>query len=231
MVKPTFFQKVLGRPSQRYTPPNLITSDDHGYRRTSEEPAELLSYRAVLTGQLNCQLSDEVSPLSLSTSASLPDSMPDRKLTYTDEDWARDTTKSQNQNMQSVAALPRPFASPHPTLHRPFPLVLPPPSPPVPSKPINKAKISTARSVIGMSTLLEVEEDTDPAEPSPSHVHDTPVPQKRALSGSRSPDHRPHVSSPLRSSKLTRQRSFSSPPTPSSLPGGSNSRSIQLPPT
>lgn len=68
-----------------------------------------------------------------------------------------------------------------------------------------------------MTALLEVEEDLDP-DLSFSYALDTPVPQKRTVSISRSPDrspdayHKPRVSSPLRSSKLSRQRSFSSPP-------------------
>lgn len=68
-----------------------------------------------------------------------------------------------------------------------------------------------------MTALLEVEEDSDPDD-TLSYVHDTPVPQKRVVSISHSPDrsldayHKPRVSSPLRASKLTRQRSISSPP-------------------
>ena len=77
-----------------------------------------------------------------------------------------------------------------------------------------------------MTALLEVEEVEDP-DGLPSCVHDTPVPQKRASSHDRSPDvyHKPHVPSPLRSSKLTRQRSFSSPASllpPDQTPGPSS---------
>lgn len=185
------------------------------------------------------------------SSASLPDHVAlnmahttDRKLTYTDEDWARDVRwlvapRAGDQKPKSKAAKRR---SAPPTVQIPasrstsslpsrLPTSLPHPPPPRPSKSkgISKAKISTARSVVGMTALLEVEEDSDP-DVSLSYVHDTPVPQKRAASITRSPDHaqdayhKPRVSSPLRSSKLTRQRSFSSPPLLSSdqTPGPSS---------
>lgn len=151
----------------------------------------------------------------------------DRKLTYTDEDWARDVRwlvapRTDDQKLKSKAAKRRsapatvqiPTSRSTPSL--PSRLPHPPPPRPSKSKGINKAKISTARSVIGMSALLEVEEDLDPDVTLSSH--DTPIPHKRAVSIARSPDrspdayHKPRVSSPLRASKLTRQRSFSSPP-------------------
>lgn len=155
----------------------------------------------------------------------------DRKLTYTDEDWAKDVRwlaapRTDDQKSKSKADKRR---SAPPTVQIPtsrstsslpsrLPAPHPHPAPPRPSKSkgISKAKVSTAKSVIGMTALLEVEEDSD-LDVSSSYVHDTPVPQKRMVSTSpsdRSLDayHKPRVSSPLRSSKLNRQRSFSSPP-------------------
>ena len=284
MVKPTFFQKVLGRPSQRYSAPATAhdichIQDAHGYRATSSEEPLQVSLHAhshsrpliVTSAQLDLRHSDDIdepfftpasspfhsshnspsttpptsaasSALSLSdavrSSASLPDhailSMThrtDRKLTYTDEDWAKDVRwlVAPRSDQKSKPKAPKRRSAP-PTVQIPasrstsslpscLPASLPHPAPPRPSKSkgISKAKISTARSVIGMTALLEVEEDSDPDD-SLSYVHDTPVPQKRVLSTPSSPDrsldayHKPRVSSPLRSSKLTRQRSFSSPP-------------------
>ncbi|KAG8218300.1 hypothetical protein J3R82DRAFT_3914 [Butyriboletus roseoflavus] len=178
-------------------------------------------------------------PDPVRSSASLPDHVSlsmahttDRKLTYTDEDWARDVRwlvapRTDDQKLKSKATKRRsalstvqiPASRSTSSLPSRLPPSLPQPPPPRPSKSkgINKAKISTARSVVGMSALLEVEEDLDP-DVSLSCAHDPKIPLKRALSTTRSPDrspdayHKPRVSSPLRSSKLTRQRSFSSPP-------------------
>jgi hypothetical protein len=282
MVKPTFFQKVLGRPSQRYSAPATAhdichIQDTHSYRGTSSEelqvslhihshcrllivtcvqpdlrpddidepfftPASSPFHSSPNSPSTTPPTSAASSALSLSdavrSSASLPDhailSMThrtDRKLTYTDEDWAKDVRwlvapRSDDQRPKPKAAKRRsapptgqiPTSRSTSSLPSCLPASLPHPAPSRPSKSkgISKAKISTARSVIGMTALLEVEEDLDPDD-SLTHVQDTPVPQKRALSISSSPDrsldayHKPRVSSPLRSSKLTRQRSFSSP--------------------
>ena len=275
MAKPTFFQILLGRPSQRYSTPATTTheTNTHGYRGTSKEPLQV-SFRRhshsifliVSSAQLDIRLSDDPddpfftpssspfhsspnspsatpptsaasSALSLSdASASLPDHATmthktDHKLTYTDEDWARDVRwlvapRTGEQKPKSKAAKRRsapptiqiPASRSTPSLPPRLPASLPHPHPAPPrpskSKGIGKAKISTGRSVIGMTALLEVEEDLDPD----VVLSDTPVPQKRAASVSPSPDrsfgtyHTPRVSSPLRSSKVTRQRSFSSPP-------------------
>lgn len=151
----------------------------------------------------------------------------DRKLTYTDEDWARDVRwlvapRTDDEKPKSKAAKQPTVQIPASRSTSSLPCRLPaslphlPPPRPSKSKGINKAKISTARSVVGMTALLEVEEDSD-HEASLSHVNDI-FPQEHAVSISDFPDrasdayHRPRVSSPLRSSKLTRQRSFSSPP-------------------
>ncbi|KAH0839578.1 hypothetical protein J3R83DRAFT_494 [Lanmaoa asiatica] len=283
MVKPTFFQKVLGRPSQRYSAPVTThdichIEDTDGYRGTSEEALQVsrqcifplsFSDRHLPLSSTSDARTTSTSPssppprppstppktlprptpptsaassdLSLSdlvrSSASLPDHVAlnmahtDRKLTYTDEDWARDVRwlvaprtddqkpKSKAPKRHSAPAAQIPASRSTSSLPSRLPASLPHPPPPRPSKSkgIGKAKVSTARSVIGMTALLEVEEDLDP-DGSPTYVHDTPVPQKRTVSITHSPDrsfdayYKPRVSSPLRSSKLTRQRSFSSPP-------------------
>ena len=159
---------------------------------------------------------------------------PDRKLTYTDEDWAKDVRwlvapraddkkpKSKPARRRSAppsALIPASHSTPSLTPRPPASAPYPPPPRPSKAKGIGKAKISTARSVVGMTALLEVEEDLDP-EHSPSSAHDTLVPQKRTASTLHHPPrsldayHKPRVSSPLCSSKLSRQRSFSSPSLP-----------------
>lgn len=150
----------------------------------------------------------------------------DRKLTYTDEDWAKDVrwlvaprTDGYKPKSKPVKRRSAPPTIQIPTSHSTssLPSRLPVHSHPHPTQPrpskskgIGKAKISTARSVVGMTALLEVEEDLDPDVPL-SYAHDAPVPQSRVVSIAAA-DHKPRVSSPLRSSKLSRQRSFSSPP-------------------
>ncbi|KAF8556279.1 hypothetical protein OG21DRAFT_675549 [Imleria badia] len=264
MVKPTFFQKVLGRPSQRYSAPATAhdvchIQNTHGYRGTSEEPLQLdlrhsddfdepfftpastPFHSTPNSPSTTPPISATSSAISLAdavrSSASLPDHAilgmthrTDRKLTYTDEDWAKDVRwlvapRTDDHKPKSKATKRRsaPPAVRIPTSHSTsslpsrLPTSLPHPHPhpaqprPSKSKGIGKAKVSTARSVVGMTALLEVEEDLDPDVPL-SYVHDTPVPQKRVVSIAPSPDHKPRISSPLRSSKLSRQRSFSSPP-------------------
>lgn len=259
MARPTFIQRVLGRPSQRYSTATPADVED-----ASEQPAQL-SGRShspppiVTPAQLSIRPLEDTDepfftpasspfhsapnspattpPTSAASSAlSLPDirssdspKTSQRKLTYTDEDWARDVRwlvapRTDDHKPKSKQAKRR---SAPPSVHIPTSHSTPSLSSRLPSphhqsprssksKGIGKAKVSTARSVVGMSALLEVEEDSDP-DLSLSCVHDTPIPQ-RCFSVSRSPErspntyHKPRVSSPLRSTKLSRQRSFSSPP-------------------
>ncbi|KIL00478.1 hypothetical protein PAXRUDRAFT_129831 [Paxillus rubicundulus Ve08.2h10] len=175
----------------------------------------------------------------------------DRKLTYTDEDWAKDvrwlvapqidrtsakhkgkaekrrsapptvsviasrSASSLSNSMVSSNSLTNPgrLASANPYA---------PPSAHPPPRSHNKAKIGTARTVIGMSALMEVEEDMEP-EPGYSEVvanNNKLIGRKRSSSSSHprerardrsSGNHEPPVSSPLRPHRLTRQRSSSSP--------------------
>ncbi|KIJ19829.1 hypothetical protein PAXINDRAFT_96152 [Paxillus involutus ATCC 200175] len=171
-----------------------------------------------------------------------------RKLTYTDEDWAKDvrwlvappidrtgkykgkaekrrsapptvsvtasrSASSLSNSMVSSTSLTNPgrLASAHPYA---------PPSAHPPPRSHNKAKIGTARTVIGMTALMEVEEDVEPELGYSEAIVNTALGRKRSSSSSyvrerardRSPgNHEPQVSSPLRPHRITRQRSSSSP--------------------
>jgi hypothetical protein len=171
-----------------------------------------------------------------------------RNLTYTDEDWAKDvrwlvappidrtgkykgkaekrrsapptvsvtasrSASSLSNSMVSSTSLTNPgrLASAHPYA---------PPSAHPPPRSHNKAKIGTARTVIGMTALMEVEEDVEPELGYSEAIVNTALGRKRSSSSSyvrerardRSPgNHEPQVSSPLRPHRITRQRSSSSP--------------------
>ncbi|KAF9224372.1 hypothetical protein BS17DRAFT_732132 [Gyrodon lividus] len=201
-------------------------------------------------------LPDHMMLSTVNTIPVLPDTRrkraPNCKLTYTDEDWAKDvrwlvapqtegtTAKHKGKTGKRLSAPPMPsvatsqsasslstsvysstsstnfgrLSSAHPyTATSAHP-------PPRSGKPKghSKAKISTARTVIGMSALLEVEEDVDPEPRSSDSIvnSDKALGRKRSLSSSytrhQSPgNHEPQVSSPLRPHRLRRQRSASSP--------------------
>ncbi|KAF8450917.1 hypothetical protein L210DRAFT_2420266 [Boletus edulis BED1] len=217
---------------------DLRRSDDidEPFFTPTSSPFHSSSNSPAITPPISAASSAHSLPDAVPSSASLPDhatlSMSHKgKLTYTDEDWARDVRwlvapRTDDQKPKSSKAAKRRSAPPNTQIpvshsasslssHLPSSISHPHSGPPRPSKSkgVGKAKISTARSVIGMTALLEVEEDLDFDVSFPS-VHDTPVPQKRVVSPDRPLDvyHKPRVSSPLRSSKLSRQRSFSSPP-------------------